>query len=551
MEQQDNHRAPQSLPPCATEHIALVVRKVRYRKKVRRDIGAELTAHFEDALRDCASEAERDARAHQVIEGFGDPKLLAVLCRRAKKRCRPMWAKALVRASQAVGVVVLYVVICALPLVLGRPVVRVDYVAWLNERWKPQGAPVENARQYYDQAVKLYVEPPEAVKRAMNTWGTTLDHWDEAGRQALEPWLAENRAAFDAYRRGGNSEHYWPVNTGAPLDGNSVGAVMKMQAVLTDSVMKFLGGYRKVTLAFWQEIAYQASEGRVAEAFDDCLVLQRAGRHLEGKNSTSEQLVGIATEQSAYDGIVAILRQPNVPPAALERIQTALLKAFDPKRRVIGLDGEKAIGDDLIQRTFTDDGRGGGHALGGGFFFASGSWSANLARLLVFQYPSRRETTETVDRYFEQAEAALSVPPARSEVERAWQTVTETASQNLFLQLMGPTHQTLAKQEWRVKTQEAATLAAVAIGRYKLDKGQYPARFEEVVETGYLPSLPADPYGKGPLSYRRTDDGFVLYSWGPNLSDEGGWPSTDPDGKPRMGTDNNDWVFWPVTAAQK
>src|SRR5512146_2680821 len=96
MEKEDPHTTPPPLPlpPCAAEYIAQVVRKVRYRKKVRRDIQAELTAHFEDELRNCTSDAERDARAHRLIETFGDPKLLAVLCRRAKKRCRPLWARA-------------------------------------------------------------------------------------------------------------------------------------------------------------------------------------------------------------------------------------------------------------------------------------------------------------------------------------------------------------------------------------------------------------------------------------------------------------------------
>ena len=32
-----------------------------------------------------------------------------------------------------------------------------------------------------------------------------------------------------------------------------------------------------------------------------------------------------------------------------------------------------------------------------------------------------------------------------------------------------------------------------------------------------MKDLPADPYGRGPLTYRRTDDGFLLYSWSEDL----------------------------------
>ncbi len=543
----DSSDSHSGLPPCAVEYIASVVRKVRYRRKVRRDIEAELTMHFEDELQSCTTTEERDAKARQVIEGFGDPKLLAVLCRRAKKRCRPLWAKVLVRSSQAVGIVILYTVVCMLPLVLGRPVVKVNYVEWLNERWKPQGAGVENAKQYYDQAVKLYVEPPEPVKRAMSTWSMALEHWDASDRQALGVWLAENRAAFDAFRQGGNSVHYWPVNAGGPTSQTNVLASLQMQANMTSQFIKTIEKYRKVATAFRGEIAYETSEGRVAEALDDCLVLQRVGRHLQGKNSLSEQLIGIVTEQSGYDGMLAIIERPDVTGAALERVQVALLAAFDPQRRVIDLDCERAIWYDVIQRAFTDDGRGGGRVVGRGLLFAAGKWSTNFARLFLFRYPDRRTTTEMVNRYFEQAQAALSIPPARSESEQPWQAAEQTASGNMFLELVAPAHRRLGLQEWRVKTHEAATIAAVAIVRYKLDKGQYPARFEELVEVGCLPSLLADPFGKGPLSYRRTDDGFLLYSWGPNLSDEGGRPSVDANGEPKMWADNNDWVFWPVT----
>jgi hypothetical protein len=548
----DDPISPSSeLPPCAMEYIARVVRGVRYRKKVRRDIEAELMAHFEDELRNCATADERDAKARKLIEEFGDPKLLGVLCRRAKKRCRPLWKKTLMRTGQVLGILVLYTVICMLPMVLGKPVVRVNYIEWLNERWKPRGAEVVNAKQYYDQAAKLYVEPPEPVKNAINAWGATLGNWDQADREALGAWLAANRAAFDAFRQGGNTEHYWPVYVGSPPRGSTFMGAFQMQADVMSYVTMAAGKYRKVAAAFRQQIAYEASGGHTTEAFDDCLVLQRVGRHLEGKNSLTEQLIGVAIEQSGYDGIFTILKRPDLGATVLERVQKGLLAAFDEKRRVINLDCEKAFWYDMIQRTFTDDGHGGGHALGPGFIYAAGTWGGNLARTFLFHYPDRREAIAVIDRYFERAEVALTVPPARIESERPWEKVSRAASESVLLSLMGPVHEGMSNLEWRAKTYEAAAVTAVAIFRYKLDKGQYPARLEELVEAGYLPSLPADPFGNGPLSYRRMGDDFLLYSWGPDLSDGGGLPSTDNRGKLKMWTDNNDWVFWPLQTSSK
>jgi hypothetical protein len=58
---------------------------MRYRKKVRADVMAELTAHFEDELRDCRTDEEKEQKAQRLITDFGDVKLLAVLLRPSQK----------------------------------------------------------------------------------------------------------------------------------------------------------------------------------------------------------------------------------------------------------------------------------------------------------------------------------------------------------------------------------------------------------------------------------------------------------------------------------
>ena len=49
----------QNLPVSAREFIAKIVEKMRYRKKVSKDVQAELAAHFEDELHDCKTDQER------------------------------------------------------------------------------------------------------------------------------------------------------------------------------------------------------------------------------------------------------------------------------------------------------------------------------------------------------------------------------------------------------------------------------------------------------------------------------------------------------------
>ena len=89
------------LPGFVTEFIQRLIRKMGYRRRVRREVKQELIDHFSDALAECNGEQEKRNLAQDLIAEFGDAGLLAKLNRRAKKRCRPLWRKALFRTGQA------------------------------------------------------------------------------------------------------------------------------------------------------------------------------------------------------------------------------------------------------------------------------------------------------------------------------------------------------------------------------------------------------------------------------------------------------------------
>ena len=53
MAEENKKDSLQNLPICAVDFINKVIKKMRYRRKIRHDVRAELIAHFEDALKDC------------------------------------------------------------------------------------------------------------------------------------------------------------------------------------------------------------------------------------------------------------------------------------------------------------------------------------------------------------------------------------------------------------------------------------------------------------------------------------------------------------------
>ena len=132
MKKKEKNKSFENLPACAAEFIKLVIKKMRYQKKVRADVQAELAAHFEDELRDCKTDEEKGKKAQQLITKFGDVKLLAVLMRRAKKRCRPLWQTIVARGFQTVGILILCLILYSLWFMTGKPIISVDYLAVLN-----------------------------------------------------------------------------------------------------------------------------------------------------------------------------------------------------------------------------------------------------------------------------------------------------------------------------------------------------------------------------------------------------------------------------------
>ena len=151
-----------------------------------------------------------------------------------------------------------------------------------------------------------------------------------------------------------------------------------------------------------------------------------------------------------------------------------------------------------------------------------------------------------VDRYFQWAKRPqCALPDARRLGEPNDSSRVPTA--NPILSILTPAYYgKLALMGWELKTKEAAAITLLAIQRYFRATGGYPDRLDQLAEQSYLSELPKDPFGQGPLTYKRTNDGFLLYSWGEDRKDDGGQIGTDDQGQPYNRPENGDWVFWPV-----
>ena len=108
------------------------------------------------------------------------------------------------------------------------------------------------------------------------------------------------------------------------------------------------------------------------------------------------------------------------------------------------------------------------------------------------------------------------------------------------------------------ETRRRLTIAALAVERFRLNHGEYPASLEQLVPT-LLSSVPTDFMDGQPLHYRRTgDERFLLYSVGLDCLDDGGKMRREEDPSFRTNTSGRGFAFlrregpdlvWPLAVA--
>jgi hypothetical protein len=106
----------------------------------------------------------------------------------------------------------------------------------------------------------------------------------------------------------------------------------------------------------------------------------------------------------------------------------------------------------------------------------------------------------------------------------------------------------------RVEAAKQIIVTAIALKRYQLKHGNYPADLNSLVPE-FVSTVPIDPVDGQPLRYRPNADGtFLLYSVGENGVDDGGNPSLENFVESSSFNWQNlhalDWV-WPQPATEE
>jgi len=442
----------------------------------------------------------------------------------------------------------------------------------------------DNAWPLYQSAIRAYVEPPKTLVKPdpasnLAEWERTVP-WParvedvtllpDFAQAAMRAWIDRNDAAWDAFAAGSRKPYCWreygftpevgpgsqtqPAPSAAPV--NEV-----WDSSLIGVLLPHLGNLRQLAkVGIWKS-QLAAREGRLEQAFDMALTVARAGRHWQDPNKVViEQLVGISMGTLAYEQIRRLAGAEACSPPLLESAQNQLQEIYADGYPPFGFETERLSLLDTVQRVFTDGGPGGGHVIpfqlsvlanyDGGSPRPAGSMTeqAYWAGLCLL-HAGRDETLSVGEAHYDRLAAWAKLTPyerkMRQESDPDLFVEKLPSARFVLLRMLLPSLTRAVELSYRNKAEYDATIAVLALQRYKLDKGRYPDKLDDLL-AGYLERLPMDPYSAGPMIYRSTGDDSTLYSLAANFTDDGGRPFKDNDWERTSGNDAGDHVFWPV-----
>jgi hypothetical protein len=567
--------AAADLPAAVADVVQQTVRRARLGRLERADLAEELIAHFQDGL-------EAGAAAEALVARFGDPRRAARLMRRARKRNRTPQEQIIMRALQSLivllGIVLLGYGLLALRYFTGDANISTDYLA--KYRQSATAAPPEERAWPDYRAAHLAIEKGEHRFRRWLRPGD--DGWEET--VAL---LKIHAASIEQVRQAAKKPAlgYVPDYKVAPEDlpilGETASEAATAQASadyrsysLIDVLLPHFGPLRQLAKCVTADLRLAALEGDARRATDNALAGLALGTHAQGTPFLIADLVAYAIWSLTCNDLQAVLtEQPDLfTDEQLVALAHALAAIGDNGQPRLHLEGERDVFHDMVQRLYTDDGHGNGRLTAAGVDLLTSyadlsDWdepfSAVSGPVMAVVVADRREMTRKHAELFNLAEAELHLPyhrrpkPTTMEVRLEEIVASPTLrTRYILIATLMPALSRAAFHTDMITQKRDGLLVAVALERYRRDRGAYPASLDALVPA-YLPAVPLDRCTGRPLLYRLAGGLPLVYSTGPDGDDDGGrlpdrvlgdgigiWQDQYPSpGEPNP--NDGDWLLFP------
>jgi len=315
-------------------------------------------------------------------------------------------------------------------------------------------------------------------------------------------------------------------------------------------VMSPMQPFREAAQALKARAMFRLQAGKVEEAWADLLACHRLARLVGQGETLVDALVGIAIDGIACSGDRAVAQYGKLRPEQARKLQADLAQLPpSPKMAEKYNIGERFMYLDAVC-TIAREGLGIVMSLDGGGLPNQDSIEATLAKwatnVLVDwdevlrvgnsfydrlaqaagsrPYARRREALKELDREIKKRMVRVRDPEAMAQDILHGKSPRALATERMsgiLLGLLAPALSACVVAEDRAATKMQLTQLALGLGGYRTEHGEYPAELAKLVPK-YIAELPKDLYSGADFRYKREGKGYVLYSLGPNGTDEGG-----------------------------
>jgi hypothetical protein len=539
-----------TLPAEIKQLLHRVVKATQLWRLEQVDVQQELIAHFNDGI---ASGVSTD----ELIKRFGDERQAAQLIRRAKRRNRPLAWHGLRFAAWSTAVLLVFYSSYAIYFFSGRPTPRINYVNVINS--PVEKIPVEDRGWTFYRRALLGTNMRQGQNGSLQRLNelTASEH-----RRELSEFVRTHQAQIEWIREGStrsqlgwvigangsvNDPELWPNQSPSHVD--ATGEPLSMAAIPPLAGLRYLANMLRADAI----VAVQAGDSsRLMEDIDSTL---RLSRQIGEDGFLLLRLISLSISEIALEEVEYTLREhPGLIKKedwlALSRRLSAPRVAAD----LLSFDQERMSFDDMLQRSFTDDGSGNGRLTAEGVSFSQSDdpnmqkrwWEKAAQPIAGLFVPSRRKLKEQYTQAMDFAEANLKVATR----DASWPEETIWRGDfpvNLFL----PSYRRTQWAAERLLGRRDGVVTAIALELYRQENGSYPDSLNALVPA-LLPEVPLDRITGTPIHYRIASDRPLLYSVGADRKDDNGRYDLNPrQAGSWISDDENapegDWVLYPTT----
>jgi hypothetical protein len=285
-------------------------------------------------------------------------------------------------------------------------------------------------------------------------------------------------------------------------------------ADLIGTLIPHIDDTRNVLRVLTLDALRRSLEGDAEGALRSAMAILNTGRALGGEPMGVSQFVRAACARDAVSVIERALATGSAGTDTLAQLQRELaLEAREPLL-LIAARGERVCLNQSLELMRTGKFNWAIYRMQPTMLGATGDdWIAR-GQAAASQAPYLRQSNQLVE--------ISKLPPEEQEAAFKELPVPAQKLPRLIDGLMrGSDWVTLTRAIHKAQAQLHCATAALAAERYRVAEKRWPATLDALIPR-YLEAVPSDPFDGKALRFRRLPDGLVIYSIGPDRTDNGG-----------------------------